>query len=33
LSPLPGPLVSLGGVETIPEHRLSFHAQPEEAVA
>jgi carnitine 3-dehydrogenase len=26
-------LVSLGGVETIPEHRLSFHAQPEEAVA
>ena len=26
-------LVSLGGVEAIPEHRLSFHAQPEEAVA
>ena len=26
-------LVSLGGVETIPEHRLSFHAQPEDAVA
>lgn len=26
-------LVSLGRVETIPEHRLSFHPQPEEAVA
>jgi carnitine 3-dehydrogenase len=26
-------LVSLGGAETIPEHRLSFHAQPEDAVA
>jgi carnitine 3-dehydrogenase len=26
-------LVSLGGDATIPEHRLSFHAQPEEAVA
>jgi 3-hydroxyacyl-CoA dehydrogenase len=26
-------LVSLGGAETIPEYRLSFHAQPEEAVA
>jgi carnitine 3-dehydrogenase len=26
-------LVSLGGAETISEYRLSFHAQPEEAVA
>jgi carnitine 3-dehydrogenase len=26
-------LVSLGGIETIPEHRLSFYAQPEEALA